>query len=195
VTSVPAPPAITTVPAAPRPDAELVFWQSISSGSNPADFEEYLRKYPDGQFSGLARNRMVVLRVPPPQIQSSPMVSAEEALRRAKAAEAPHYMANGKWDNDYAEALRWYRVAAVQGNAQAQLNLGIYYESALATARDYAEALRWYRKAAENGDAQAAWTIGIAYELGRGVTTDYNEAMHWYQKAAEAHFAKMLITR
>jgi len=37
---------------------EMLFWDSIKSSSNRADFEEYLRLYPDGQFAGLAQNRL-----------------------------------------------------------------------------------------------------------------------------------------
>jgi Caspase domain len=56
--------------AQPTRDAEIVFWQSISQSNNPADFEEYLRKFPQGQFSGLARNRLAALHAPAPAASS-----------------------------------------------------------------------------------------------------------------------------
>src|SRR5260370_32534711 len=37
--------------------AELLFWETIRSSTNPADFEEYLKQYPNGKFTGLARIR------------------------------------------------------------------------------------------------------------------------------------------
>ena len=37
---------------------ELSFWESIKNSQDPSDFEEYLRQYPQGRFSGLARNRL-----------------------------------------------------------------------------------------------------------------------------------------
>jgi formylglycine-generating enzyme required for sulfatase activity len=40
---------------------ELEFWNTIKSSTNPEDFKEYLKKYPDGEFSGLARNRLATL--------------------------------------------------------------------------------------------------------------------------------------
>jgi hypothetical protein len=56
----------TTVNIGPQLlDAETVFWQSITQSSNAADFDEYLRRFPQGQFAGLARNRLAVLRPPP----------------------------------------------------------------------------------------------------------------------------------
>jgi hypothetical protein len=38
--------------------AELVFWDSIKNSTNVEDFNAYLKKYPNGQFVDLARNRM-----------------------------------------------------------------------------------------------------------------------------------------
>jgi len=50
---------------------------------------------------------------------------------------------------DYAEAARWYRLAAEQGFAMAQYNLGLMYNNGEGVAQDYAEAARWLRLAAE----------------------------------------------
>jgi hypothetical protein len=56
----------TTVNITPAsPGRETVFWQSIAQSSNPAEFEEYLRQFPQGQFAGLARNRLAALHAPP----------------------------------------------------------------------------------------------------------------------------------
>lgn len=41
--------------------AEMVFWNSIKDSANPNDFKDYLRKYPNGQFAGLAKNRLRAL--------------------------------------------------------------------------------------------------------------------------------------
>jgi TPR repeat protein len=55
-----------------------------------------------------------------------------------------------------AEAVRWYRKAAEQGNAAGQTNLGwMYAEGRGGLAKDDGEAVRWYRKAAEQGDPEA----------------------------------------
>ena len=56
---------------------------------------------------------------------------------------------------DYGEAVRWYRLAAEQGNAPAQFNLGVAYVNGDGVTRDNEEALRWYRLAAEQGHAPA----------------------------------------
>ncbi len=45
--------------------------------------------------------------------------------------------------------------AAEQGDAQAQLNLGVCYWNGNGVAKDYAEAVKWFRKAAEQGINEA----------------------------------------
>ena len=91
---------------------------------------------------------------------------------------------NGK-QNDYSEAVKWYRKAAEQGDATAQYNLGVCYEKGRGVPQDYSEAVKWYRKAAEQGDATAQYNLGVCYDKGRGVPQDYSEAVKWYRKAAE----------
>ena len=41
---------------------ELAYWNSIANSTNSADFESYLKQYPDGRFSELARNRLAAGR-------------------------------------------------------------------------------------------------------------------------------------
>jgi hypothetical protein len=48
-----------------------------------------------------------------------------------------------------------YRLAAAQGDAYAQYNLGDKFEKGLGVAKDRAEAIRLYRLAAAQGQAEA----------------------------------------
>lgn len=77
------------------------------------------------------------------------------------------------------------RKQAEQGNAKAQLNLGIMYTLGEGVAKDDVEAVKWFRMAAEQGNAEAQYGIGIRYELGKGVAQDDVEAVKWFRKAAE----------
>jgi hypothetical protein len=86
---------------------------------------------------------------------------------------------------DYATALEELRPLAEQGDAGAQLHLGIMYAGVPGIPQDYAEAVKWYRLAAEQGDASAQYTLGIMYALGEGVPQDYAEVVKWYRLAAE----------
>ena len=50
-----------------RLQQEMVFWQSIQESRNQADFEAFLRQFPNGTFAGLARNRLAALRATAPE--------------------------------------------------------------------------------------------------------------------------------
>jgi uncharacterized protein len=54
---------------------ELVYWSSIVSSTNRADFEAYLRDYPSGTFAALARNRLAALAAPPPPPTQPPSIA------------------------------------------------------------------------------------------------------------------------
>jgi hypothetical protein len=45
--------------------AEMVFWESVRSSSDAADFRAYLEQYPNGKFAALARNRLSALNPAP----------------------------------------------------------------------------------------------------------------------------------
>ena len=57
--------------ASPASSAELegLFWQSIMNSTNPAEFEAYLNRFPNGLFSELAQARLAAL--PPPGVAPS----------------------------------------------------------------------------------------------------------------------------
>ena len=85
---------------------------------------------------------------------------------------------------DYAEAARWYRIAADQGHADAPYDLGLMYQKGQGVPQDYAAAMKWYRIAAEQGDADAQNNLGVMYDFGQGVPQDYVHAHKWYNLAA-----------
>ena len=51
-----------------------------------------------------------------------------------------------------AEAVKWYRKPAEQGQAKAQNDLGLMYEDGRGVQQSDVEAIKWYRKAGEQGD-------------------------------------------
>ena len=86
---------------------------------------------------------------------------------------------------DYAEAVKWYRLSAEQGNAYAQKNFGDSYYYGEGVAKDYAEAVKWYRLSAEQGNAGAQNSLGNCYYYGKGIRENYTEAIKFYRRAAE----------
>ena len=91
---------------------------------------------------------------------------------------------------DYDEAIKWYRLAAAQGDAFAQNNLGGMYKTGQGVAKDYVEAIKWYRVAAAQGNAQSQTNLGYMYENGLGVPNDYGEAVKWYRLGAAQGYAR-----
>ena len=85
---------------------------------------------------------------------------------------------------DYEAALVWFKLAAEQGFANAQYNLGVMYDQGQGVAQDYKEAVRWYRKAAEQGHASSQFILGSMYDNGQGVPQDYVQAHMWFNLAA-----------
>ena len=79
--------------------------------------------------------------------------------------------------------MRWYRKAAAQGYAKAQLNLGVAYATGAGVAKDMREVVRWWRKAAEQGLADAQTGLGALYWDGEGIITDKREAYIWFSIA------------
>ena len=100
---------------------------------------------------------------------------------------------------DDTEAVRWYRLAAEQGHARAQYNLGaraqynlgVMYANGEGVPEDDAEAVRWYRLAAEQGLARAQLFM---YAKGEGVPEDDAEAVRWWRRAAEQGHASAPVS-
>jgi TPR repeat protein len=84
-----------------------------------------------------------------------------------------------------AQSIANLRLAAKQGDAVAQFNLGVAYDYGKDVPQDHAQAVNWYRKAAVQGLASAQYNLGLAYDYGEGVPQDHVQAVNWYRKAAE----------
>jgi hypothetical protein len=84
---------------------------------------------------------------------------------------------------DIAQAVKWFRKAADQGNAGAQNNLGVKYDNGQGVPKDYAEAVKWYRMAAEQGNTIAQVNLGGMYGKGHGVPKDLVQAHVWWNIA------------
>ena len=57
---------------------------------------------------------------------------------------------------DYAEAVKWYRLAAAQGLANAQANLSFKYHNGQGVVQDYVRAHMWWNLSAAQGNANSA---------------------------------------
>ena len=84
------------------------------------------------------------------------------------------------------KAISYYTMAANQGYAIAQYNLGtIYHEGRSGVAQNYAKAIYWYTKAAEQGHLEAQNNLGVIYKNGEGVPKNLSQAVKYFTLAAE----------
>lgn len=66
--------------------ADNTYWETIKNSNNPEDFKAYLRKYPNGEFADLARNRIDSLKAsisPPQNTQKDSQTSTNEETLKA----------------------------------------------------------------------------------------------------------------
>ena len=82
-----------------------------------------------------------------------------EAAAQSKLAEAYFIGSLGLAKNEV-EAVKWYRKAAEQNQAEAQFNLGVCYWNGQGVAKDDPEAVKWYRRAAEQNHVRAQFNLG-----------------------------------
>ena len=87
-------------------------------------------------------------------------------------------------EQDHAEAIQLYRLAAEQGVAGAQCRLGVMYAEGRGMTQDDKESVRWFHLAAEQGDAEAQGGLALAYSTGRGVPQDFVASHMWMTLAA-----------
>ncbi|KAA8490578.1 Secretory immunoglobulin A-binding protein EsiB [Porphyridium purpureum] len=140
-----------------------------------------------------------------PEVELSKARRREEEAAAAEEArcDAADWQKRGRTaeDNeDFAEALVWYRKAVEKGDACAQCRLGCFCIKGLGGLRqDSSAAVAWFRKAVEQGHADAQYKMGYFYEEGRdelplgacyedgkgGLPQDSCAAVKWYSKAAE----------
>ncbi len=192
------------VAAAPAADPDVVYWDTIKAGTNTADFQDYLTRFPNGQFTALARRKLLtecdaLAAAPndPDKIGAGVLPAAMDTGRAITACRALNgdsradyllgraYEVAGQFDG----AATAYRRSADQNDSAAQAALGALYDTGRGVSADPAEAIRWYRKAAGQGIAAAQMALGMHYELGRGIAKDEGEAGRWYRKAADQGYA------
>ena len=83
-----------------------------------------------------------------------------------------HYYYGDGITQNYAEAIKWYRLAAEQGYADAQYNLGLMYANGEDVPEDKVLAYMWWNLAAANGNDGASKNKDIIAER---MTSSQNE--------------------
>lgn len=93
----------------------------------------------------------------------------------------------------YADAAQVCEPLADQGNAQAQLILGLLYLNGQDVPGDPQRAVSYLLQAAGQQVAQAQYEVGMAYLLGRGgIGRNVVAGVEWLQKAGEQNYPAAL---
>jgi len=82
-------------------------------------------------------------------------------------------------EKDPRAGIKWFLLAAEQGHARAQTQLGMAYQKGRGVRRDIPESVKWMRKAAEQGHAKAQFELGVYYRDGKGVPRDEVLGLMW----------------
>lgn len=88
-------------------------------------------------------------------------------------------------EDDYHQAVSWWKKAAAQGYADSQYNMGLMHYYGYGVRQSYTEAMSWYQKALSQGLPAAAYSIGALYHNGEGVNQNFSTAKEWYGKACD----------
>lgn len=143
-------------------EAGRLYWRSLTSATGP-----------DGERSA-EQDRLLHL-------------AAERGSADAQQSLGAFY-ATGDWTGpkDLTAAVRWYRLAAAQGNAAAQFDLGWMRLAGEGEPADIAEGVRWLEEADRNGHRDAADFLAGCYADGSyGIPRDAGRAARWAERAAQ----------
>lgn len=88
-------------------------------------------------------------------------------------------------EGDYDAATEFFRIAAQEGNSEAQFCLGRAYYFGMGVEQNFQEAVKWFRLAADQGNPQGQFHLSICYLNGEGIEESFDEALQLWFKAAE----------
>ncbi|KAF9359671.1 hypothetical protein BGX26_011711 [Mortierella sp. AD094] len=191
---------------------------NITDSLDDSDIEDLDLRYFYDPRSEDPVNRMVFIAGPEHfyhlalQLETSPrqefqLYAKELFIRSAGLGFAPAQFKLGicyelgltHFPTDPAQSFAWYKRAALQGHADAELAVSGWYLTGHPQGLIQSEPLayEWASKAARRGWSKAEYTLGHYHEVGIGVPQDLGVAKQWYLKAAakgnERAFLRLLV--
>ena len=109
------PPAPAGAPAADSGGLELAFWQSIQNSTTPAEFEAYLRRFPNGVFSELAQVRLTALADSPGGRRSAVSSAIASAGNRGSTDPAARFRPDETCEGKPAGVACWKEISQRSG--------------------------------------------------------------------------------
>lgn len=152
----------------------LIAWGAIDSSLDESRREEAQQELANRNAEELRRNAEEIRN------------SATQSDAQAKLNAGVRFLNGDGVTIDEVEALSWFRMAADEGNADAETYIGYLYDTGRAgLTEDDEQAIEWYRSAANRGSVAAQYNLGIKYAGGNGVAQDPAVANNWFQRAAD----------
>jgi peptidoglycan hydrolase-like protein with peptidoglycan-binding domain len=194
--SIGAPPAASAV----REERDILFWDSIKNSTDPADFDDFVKRYPQSEFTSLAQRRLAVLAPSqPPQgaADAERSWTPDQRIEIQRALRAlGHFQgeADGGFGTGTRSAIKQFQ--SFEGAAET----GVLSNAERATLLDMAQrlaALLDQAAASPAGMSAAALKGGPqryarawGFDSGKGGKHDPAEAAYWYALAASDGQAK-----
>lgn len=171
------------------PNAQWVLGTRYQNGYQvEKSFDTALEWYKKAAENGDPKSKSIVEALCPSSIEKEAKENTDkekdELLPLAKAGnlDAILKLANLYYkDNNYLEAVKWYKKAAGQNSAYAMFVLGHIYCDCIGYKT---KALYWFRKAGQLGDSLSLWDLGYMYNSGDGVTENEKKAVEYFKKSA-----------
>jgi hypothetical protein len=91
---------------------------------------------------------------------------------------------------DYAKAVCWMRIAAGEGDAEAQGVLAVFLHEGLGTVKDFPQAFSWAQKSAAQNNIMGETILAELYQKGDGTAPDARKAEFWRGAARVAERQK-----
>lgn len=145
----------TTIPVVNKLSDQEAFKKAQKEGTFEA-WQNFIEHFPTGTLAAKAQNEIGKL-----------------------------YYNGYKVAQNYAEAAKWYKKAAEQGNAEAQNSIGSMYFFGQGVLQDYDKAVKWYEKAVNQENSDGEYNLAYCYHHGHGVEVDDVYAKFLLKQAAE----------
>jgi TPR repeat protein len=97
-------------------------------------------------------------------------------------------------EQNYPDAIEWFRTAAKAGHAEAKYRLGTMYLDGKGTDKNPPMGRMWFEISAKEGVALAQYKLAEMHEKGIGGGRNPQEAAVWYAKAGEQNYLGAQLT-
>ncbi len=184
---------------------EAYFWLSLAGKNGQPDnaafsgyWEKTVQMLSPEQIAVVKHRVDTWRRVSPPVIQADCFPCASRPSRdpepsaalvsQAQNGDLNAQMQLGRiyWAHEWTQAMKWYRMAADQGNLEAIDDIGRMYEKGWGVTQDDTEAARWYQIAAIQDNSFAQHMLADMYFSGRGgLGQDLVLGYFWHRMGGE----------